>query len=153
MSLLSRLSRLFADDPFGASVRPSEAPETAERLATAALLVHVARVDGRFSEPERQRLRLILIERYGLAPDAAERLLERAGELDYESGDWPALVDLFENDADDAERKRIVGLAYEVARADGAIHEFEDGLVWRLGRALGLDEGAIAEARGAASGP
>ena len=38
-------------------------------------------------------------------------------------------------------------MAYRVAAVDGFVHEFEDDLVWRIGRLLGLDEGAIAAIR------
>jgi osmoprotectant transport system permease protein len=44
----------------------------------------------------------------------------------------------------------VGALACEVAGADGTLHEFEDGVLWRLGRALGLDEAALAEAKAAA---
>jgi uncharacterized tellurite resistance protein B-like protein len=38
-------------------------------------------------------------------------------------------------------------MAWSVAGADGDLHEFEEALVWRLGKLLGFDEPAIAAAR------
>ena len=38
-------------------------------------------------------------------------------------------------------------MAWSVAGADGDVHEFEEALVWRLGKLLGLDETAIGRAR------
>ncbi|KAA2236902.1 TerB family tellurite resistance protein [Salinarimonas soli] len=147
MSLLTRLTRLFAARREGVPA----SPQVTERLAVAALLVHVARVDGRVSEAERTRLTAILARRFGADLDEAGRLVEEAGELDHQSGDVDALVDLLGHGTDDAERRRILALAHEIAASDGILHEFEDGLLWRLGRALGLDEAALAQARDAAS--
>jgi uncharacterized tellurite resistance protein B-like protein len=38
-------------------------------------------------------------------------------------------------------------MAYRVAAVDGFVDEFEDDLVWRIGRLLRLDEGAVAAIR------
>jgi uncharacterized tellurite resistance protein B-like protein len=146
MSLLSRLSRLF--------LRPSDdappSPEAAERLAVAALLVHVARIDGTVSPAERDRLAAILSARFG---DAAD-LVEAGGELDHRMGDIEALIDMLGPGAGEAERRRLLALAVEIADSDGRLHEFEDGLLWRLARALRLDGGAVEAVRaGAARAP
>jgi uncharacterized tellurite resistance protein B-like protein len=146
MSLLTRLTRLFATRRDG----PSASPQAREQLAVAALLVHVARIDGTVRESERRRLAEILTRRFGSDLDDAARLIEEAGELDHQSGDLDALIDLLGHENDGAERRRILALACEVAGADGTLHEFEDGVLWRLGRALGLDEAALAEAKAAA---
>jgi uncharacterized tellurite resistance protein B-like protein len=142
MSLFTRLTRLIARRD-----ETPAAPQDAERLAVAALLVHVARIDGTLSPPERARLLAILAERFGRD---AEDLLDEAGEADYRAGDLEALIDMLGHDADAAERERLLALAVEVAGSDGTLHEFEDGVLWRLARALRLDEGALARAQGAA---
>ncbi len=149
MSLLTRLSRLFAarrDDPHAS-------PQARERLAVAALLVHVARIDGAVRAAERDRLAEILTRRFGSDLEDAARLVEEAGELDHQTGDLDALIDLLGRETDMPERRRILGLACEVAGSDGVLHEFEDGVLWRLGRALGLDETALAEAKALALRP
>lgn len=143
MSLLSRLVHRFA--PKAAEAAP---PEEAERLAVAALLLHVARIDGTVVGAERARLEAILAERVG--PEAVGRLVAAGGELDYESGDIGPLVEMLGHDAGPQERRRILELAWQVAASDGRVHEFEDGLLWRLGRALGLDDATLAGARSAA---
>jgi uncharacterized tellurite resistance protein B-like protein len=35
-------------------------------------------------------------------------------------------------------------MAYRIAAADGAIHEFEDDLIWRTGRLLGFSDSDLA---------
>ena len=53
----------------------------------------------------------------------------------------------------ETERARLLSMAWSVAGADGTVHEFEEALVWRLGRLLRFDDTAIRLARaGAESG-
>ena len=35
-------------------------------------------------------------------------------------------------------RQRIIEMMWEIAFADGALHEFEDNLVWRVAESLGV---------------
>jgi uncharacterized tellurite resistance protein B-like protein len=151
MSLVSRLID-FVSDAVGA--RPG-APDALdglpdERLAAAALLVHVARVDGRIVETERARLEGFAAAAFGLGPDAAARLVTRADAVDRETDGLSGLVERMGHDLDPEGRRRLLGAAYEVAAADGRLHEFEEDLVWRLGRLLGLQDPDIQAIRDAA---
>jgi uncharacterized tellurite resistance protein B-like protein len=149
MSLLDRLSQLVS-----ALVRPEAGVEDApERLAAAALLVHVARADGRWSGPERARLVELVHSRFRLPPAAAARLVERADAVDRETDDVAALIDMIGRDLPEAERRRLLAMAYAVAGADGPLHEFEDDLTWRVGRLLGFDDAEILAIRDAALAP
>jgi uncharacterized tellurite resistance protein B-like protein len=150
MPLIPRLIETVADWVG----RPRAAAETMdERLAAAALLVHVAKVDGRLAASEGERLRQLVAERFGLGSDAAARLVERAEARDREGDDIAAMIDVIGRDAPEAERRRLVAMAYAVAAADGVLAEFEDDLVWRLGRLLGFRDGEIAALRAEAGSP
>ena len=144
MSLVSRLID-FVSDAVGA--RPG-APDAFdgpadERLAAAALLVHVARVDGRIVETERARLEGFAASAFGLSPDAAARLVTRADAVDRETDGLSDLVERMGHDLDRDGRRRLLETAYEVAAADGRLHEFEEDLVWRLGGLLGFQDPEI----------
>jgi uncharacterized tellurite resistance protein B-like protein len=143
MSLASRLIASLSAS-LGGSGR-SEPPD--ERLASAALLVHVARVDGALAPAERERLTGLFQDRFGLDRGSAEGFVARATALDDETRDIAGLVDMIGRDADEAERRRLLAMAYGVATADGRLHEFEDDLVWRVGRLLGFDDAAIGAQR------
>lgn len=118
-----------------------------ERVALAALLVHVARVDGVVTEGEERSLRALLRGRFGLDPAAADDLIARAGEVDREIGDISEFVEQMGHSVDREERRRVLVMAYAIAAADGNIAEFEDDLVWRLGRLFGFDDAEIREIR------
>lgn len=146
MSFVSRLVDLVRT-----SVEPALDPALSldvsdDQLATAALLVHVARVDGRIDEAEHGMLVSLLGSGFGLTAAGAEALLQRADRFDFEVDDVAALVEMVEHDAAQ-DGERLLAMAYRVAAADGAVAEFEDDLIWRMGQLLGLPDAAIERIR------
>lgn len=146
MPLFARL-RAYAAEAFGVAGRPEPVDDT--HLAATALLVHVARVDGVLAPAECERLARLVQGRYAADPEAARALVTRARIFDAETRDIADLVEMIPHGMDEAERARLLAMAWSVAGADGRVGEFEEALVWRLGALLGLDEAAVARARGA----
>lgn len=152
MALFARLIS-SATAAFGLSKPEGSVGQDAdERLAATALLVHVAQADGVLAPAESERLLRLVQGRFGGSPDEARALIARAAAFDAETRDLSSLVELVRGETDAPERKRLLSMAWSVAGADGEVHEFEEALVWRLGKLLGLDEAAIGEARGTAQG-
>jgi uncharacterized tellurite resistance protein B-like protein len=151
MSLVTRLIDLVSEvvSPGGAEDRDVDRDG---RLATAALLVHVARVDGAIGGAERSGLASLLQGRFGLSAGAVERLVARADSLDREVDDITELIDMMGHSLDDLGKRDLVAMAYRVAVADGTVQEFEDDLVWRLGHLLGFGDPEIADMRERALG-
>src|SRR3954471_6690155 len=58
------------------------------RLAAAALLVHVAGIDGAISEPERAKLHAVLKQHFNLDDATTDRLVAQAPEAEQESVDF-----------------------------------------------------------------
>ena len=149
MSFATRLVDLLRDvvstDAGGSAVAASDVG-----LAAAALLVHVARIDGKIDAEEHRAIVGLLEADGGVSAEAAESLLARADRLDLEVDDVSTLVEMLGQGQD---RRRLLSMAYEVAAADGIIHEFEDDLVWRMGHLLGFEDDAIAAVRAASVRP
>lgn len=145
MSLIARLVA-FAADALGLAPGPGGTAED-DDLAVVALLVHVARVDGSIGHAERFQLLRFLEGRFGVVGEEAERLIARASALDDEARDLADLVERVGRGLPEDERRRLLALAYRIAAADGVVREFEDDLVWRLGRLLGFDDAAIVAVR------
>jgi uncharacterized tellurite resistance protein B-like protein len=121
-------------------LRTGQWPDPAHLGATA-LLVHVARADGRFSKRERDRLEAVVESRFCRSRREARQLLARAEALDHETTEVSSLLEMIGRDSDS--RRRILAMAFTVATADGTVHEIEADLVWRLGKLLGFDEHEI----------
>lgn len=135
MSFLSDLRDLL---------RQPDHAEPDDRLTAAALLVLVAHADGRVLKAEQNGMRVLLRENFGLSDEQSSRLLEQAGRIGSDLDPATDLIDRIVQDIPDAERPRLLALAYRVAVSDGVVHEFEDGLIWRTGRRLGLSENEVA---------
>ena len=135
--MFEALKRFISD----VSTRPEDeagfAPDD-YRLATAALLVHVANVDGKIDQAERMRLREVIEQRFGLDAAATTRLIEKAEESDRESVDFFHFTNVLKRQLDDAGRHRIIEMMWDVVFADGDVSEFEENVVWRIAELLGV---------------
>lgn len=135
--ILSRL-RAFLEPGREAAVDQPQA------LATAALLVLVARSDGLLKPAETASLRALLRDRFDLSEGAAGALIERAAGEEADAAD---LVEEIARGLDAGARRDLLAMAYRVATADGAMQEFEDDFVWRIGHLLGLSDREIEAVR------
>lgn len=139
MSVITRLR-----DFLHASLTSKVPTDPDERLTAAALLILVARADGRTLEVEEEGLRVLLGSRFGLARDQVERLLDHAADIEGTLDPSTTLIDRIAQDVPSEERPRLLALAYRIAAIDGTVHEFEDDLIWRTGRLLDLSDAEIA---------
>ena len=121
-------------------LRTGQWPDPAHLGATA-LLVHVARSDGRFSQAERDRLEAVVESRFCHSRREAKTLLERAEVLDNETTEVSSLLEMVGRDENF--RRGVLAMAFAVASADGTVREVEADLVWRLGKLLGFDDREI----------
>ena len=148
MALLQRLFS-YASSAFGLPTPAETVPDgSEEHLAATALLVHVARADGVLDPAEAERLVRLVRRLYAESDAEAASLIERAAAFETQTRDMTSLVELIGSDGSSPEeRERLLAMAWSVAGSDGEVHEFEEALVWRLGKLLGFDEAGIAAAR------
>ena len=108
------------------------------RVATAALLVHAAAVDGAMSDAARDKLQSLLRQRFELDDAAAGELIEQGAAADDQAVDLYHFTHLLNASLDDNDRLRMVEMMWMVAYADGAVSEYEDNLIWRVADLLGV---------------
>ena len=90
----------------------------------------------------------MLRSRFAIADESrrAHRRRGRRHRRDGGSGVRPSPSAILQ-DTEPEDRPRLLAMAYRVAAVDGFVHEFEDDLVWRIGRLLGFGEDDIAAIR------
>ncbi|MGO9674011.1 MAG: TerB family tellurite resistance protein [Methylocella sp.] len=108
------------------------------RLAAATLLVHVAAADGATDEAERRRLKTVIEERFGLDDAATARLIEKAEESDRDAVDFYQFTSVLKRALDEEGRLKVVEMMWDIAFADGEVHEFEENAIWRIAELLGV---------------
>ena len=108
------------------------------RVATAALLVHAAAVDGAMSDAARVKLRSLLKQRFDLDDAAVSELIGEGAAADDKAVDLYHFTHLLNDSLDDNARLRMVEMLWSVAYADGVVSEYEDNLIWRVADLLSV---------------
>lgn len=107
------------------------------KLAVAALLVHLAAIDGTISRPERDALEGALMDNYGLSRGEVEKLVVEATRRDQESVDFYRFTSALTS-LDSSEKLGIIRMMWQVVFADHKNHELEDNMVWRIAELIGV---------------
>ncbi len=102
------------------------------QLATAALLVEAAVLDGSFDDDERHVIKEILTERFSLTVDETQGLMDEAEAIIDQSSQIYGFTRIIKDKTPHEERVDIVEMLWEVAYADGELHDYEANLVRRV---------------------
>jgi uncharacterized tellurite resistance protein B-like protein len=117
---------------------PNQFGDDDYRLAAAALLVHAAAIDGEMSQPERDKLRAVLKQRFTLDDAAADELIEKATAAEHEAVDLYHFTHLLNRTLNEPGRAKVIEMMWEIVYADGRRDELEDNLLWRAADLLGV---------------
>ena len=127
--MISRIRDLLAS-----AERPAPGRRAADqlRLSAAALLVVAARLDGEFGAPERATVQRLLEGQFSLSPGEAQELVEMAEAAAMRSTQLFAFTETVKNGYAPEERIAMIEMLWEVAYADGALHDYEANLLRRV---------------------
>ena len=117
--------------------------EATLRLATAVLMIDVARADHVFEESEFDSMLQLIESHFELSPEQAAELVNAAGE---KADDMVSLFEftrLLNKQLDEREKARIVSLLWQVAYADGQLDKYEDSLVLKISDLLYVSRGRV----------
>lgn len=135
--------------------RPAPAPGVKvpfalEELAAAALMVECARIDGAFTNEERDAICRAVRESLGLDHETAECLVGVAEMREDEVWDDWLFTQTVKTNFNERERRTVIRRLWEVALADGTLHPIEENLIDRIARELGVSRKEIAAIRASA---
>lgn len=109
-------------------------------IAAATLMVELARLDTDFDVDERKRICEIIRTKFKLDPAQADELLAVAEDRHEEAyANW-IFTKTIKESFDLDERSEIMTHLWEVALADGELHDLEADLLLRIGQAIDLPE-------------
>lgn len=109
-----------------------ETGEAGLAAAAVAVFVEAALLDGDFDSSERNAIEAILVDRFGLSTDDANALIEEAVSHSEDANRVYAATRTIRDGFSDAERIDVLEMLWEVAYADGTLHDFEANLVRRV---------------------
>lgn len=117
------------------------------RLAAAVLMVEAARLDDSFGEDERRAMRDLLARRFELTAAEADDLVADAAAAQAESAEFFRFTNALKQAFSHEERVEMIELLWEVAYADGRLHDYEANLLRRIAGLLYVSDRERGEAR------
>ena len=102
-------------------------------IAAAALMVEAATLDGNFDQSERDTISSLIKERFELSAEETATLIHEAEAAHGRTNNLLTFTRIIKDRFDEAERIEIMEMLWEVAYADGELHDYEANLMRRIG--------------------
>lgn len=132
------------------------APASGERhtieLATAALLIEVARVDQGAAADERAAVLRAVREKFELTHEEAERLIALAEEEMKQASDYFQFTSLINRHFTQQQKQRVIELMWRVAYSDASLSAHENHLMRKVADLLHITHGDYIAAKMRAQG-
>lgn len=108
------------------------------RVAVAALCLQVMEADGVVHRAEKEKLRNLLKESYGLSEGDLEALIAAGKRAENEAIDYYRFTTDLKRHLDEEERRQLIAALWDLVYSDGKRSEIEDHVVWRIADLLGV---------------
>lgn len=145
--MFARLKRLLTEQSSPASGSGRQHSFEERQLAAAALMVEAARLDDDFDADERSRIEGLLKDQFGLSADEAGDLLAAGEKASNDSVEWQGFTRMIKDGFEPEERIALIEMLWEVAYADGKLHDYEASLIRRITGLLYVADRESGEAR------
>ncbi|MCR4378019.1 MAG: TerB family tellurite resistance protein [Rhodospirillales bacterium] len=142
--MLNRIKQLLLAD--GTKSKKPRGKSDME-LAAAALLVEAAVLDGTFDDAERAVIERLLKGHFNLTDADVTDLIRDAESTIEDANELYTLARTVKDGLEISERTAIIEMLWEVAYADGELHDYEANLVRRLAGQLYVSDRDSGEAR------
>ncbi len=117
------------------------------RIATCALLLEMSRIDGEFSESERQGILSIIKREYEVDNEHITAIIETADKELNGSLDLWQFTNLINQNYTQEEKIKIIEMVWRIAYTDGSLDKHEDFLVHKLANLLRLTHRQLIDAK------
>ena len=133
--------RDFFDRRIRASAQQPVDDHHAIQLATAALLVEVARSDSESTADERDAVLRAVREKFELSAEEAARLIELAEAEVRQANDYFQFTSLVNRHFTQQQKQRVIELMWQVAYADAELSAHENHLMRKIADLLHITHG------------
>jgi uncharacterized tellurite resistance protein B-like protein len=135
--LLGQLKKIFGEEPLPRGVLEDREPF---ELATAALLLELARSDFSESAAEVEAIRHLLQKRFQLTEQALDELMVNAVRRADKATSLHEFTHRLNRELPEADKLAIVEMLWRVSHADGRIDKHEEQLVQRIAGLLHISD-------------
>ena len=116
-------------------------------VATCALLVEIARIDGTFTDEEMETVLSILKEKHGLSRENADALIAEAEKQLEESVDLWQFARLINKNYSNEEKMEIIETLWQIVYVDGKMDQYEHYLMNKLKNLLRVSHDQLINAK------
>lgn len=141
--------RAFFDTEF-ATPEDSSWSIDQQQLATAALLIEVAKMDSHFDPVEVDALTRILLQKFQLQPDQLQRLIQLAEQEQDQATSIYQFTQLINQHCSAEAKYELIVAMWQVAFADGVIDKYEEYIIRRVADLIYVAHGDFIRAKIAA---
>jgi len=145
--MIDSLKRFFNPAATGDSTVSGHDPEHDVRLATCALFLEMARIDGKFTPQEMDTVLSIMKEKYGLSGEHADTLIATADKELEDSVDLWQFARLINQNYSVDEKIEIIETLWRMVYVDGKMDEYEHYLMNKLKNLLRLSHDQLIAAK------
>ncbi len=145
--MINRIKALFSGQTAKVAVEAGKHSHDELQLAAAALLVEAACLDGHYGDAEQRTIDGLLRQQFGLNEAEARTLHDLALTEQSEANQLLGFTRVIKDRYSPEERIELIEMAWEVAYADGELHDHEANLLRRLGGLLYVSDRDRGEAR------
>jgi uncharacterized tellurite resistance protein B-like protein len=141
------LKKFFAKTTNEASIDRKVQTSHDVRIATCALLLEMANIDGEFSELEKKSIVEVLKNNYELSAEHASDLMKAAEDELERSIDLWQFARLINENYSTEEKIKVIETIWQVIYTDGILDQHEDYLVHKLAKLLRLSHKQLIDAK------
>lgn len=116
-------------------------------VATCALFVEIARIDGTFTQEEMETVISILKKKYGLSLEHTDALIAEAEKQLEESVDLWQFARLINENYSNEEKMEIIETLWRIVYVDGKMDQYEHYLMNKLKNLLRVSHNQLIEAK------
>ena len=130
--MIDRIKAMILGGGAAAGTEDSDSSGNDAEAAAVALLVEAAVMDGEFDVDERQVISRLIVERFGIEAADVEDLIASGEQAVADSHQLYAFTSVVKQGFDFDQRIELIEMLWEVAYADGELHDYEASLVRRV---------------------
>ena len=135
--MLEQLKKIFAGEPAVQGLLERRDPL---ELATASLLLELARADFSESADELEAIRQLMVLHFKLSDEAAERLIGDASRRTDQAVSLHEFTHRLNRELPEGDKLAIVEMLWRVSHADGRIDKHEEQLIQRIAGLLHISD-------------
>jgi len=145
--MLAKLKSLLKDSFGHPEAQSEEQLQEQLKMASAILLLEVARTDHNVEEVEVQRIKTLVQDKFSLSAEATQALMDEADDTINDVIDFHQFTSLLNQHFDLDQKCRLVQYMWEIALADGNLDAYEDQFIRKVADLMYLRHSELLSAR------